>query len=54
MQRVVENLGGGNKDKASANINPSAIIVVAGITKVFVGELVEEGIYNMMMNQHEY
>lgn len=42
MQRVVEALGGG-KDKTAANINPNTVIVVAGIAKVFVGELVEEG-----------
>lgn len=55
--RVLENLsvtnaagsGGGSgassgKDKvSSANLNPSTIIVVSGIAKVFVGELIEEG-----------
>jgi hypothetical protein len=40
MQRVLDGLG--NKEKTNL-INPSTVIVVAGIAKVFVGELVEEG-----------
>ena len=36
------NNGVGAKDKAATNINPSTVIVIAGIAKVFVGELVEE------------
>ncbi len=43
MQRVLENLGGGKDKTSSLNINPSTVIVVAGIAKVFVGELIEEG-----------
>lgn len=42
MQRVLEGYGGGKDKTAAANINPSAVIVAAGIAKVFVGELVEE------------
>ena len=38
MQRVLDGL---NKEKTNL-INPSTVIVVAGIAKVFVGELVEE------------
>lgn len=41
MQKIFDGLGG--KDKVLANINPSTVIVVAGIAKVFVGELIEEG-----------
>ena len=41
MQKVVDGLSSG-KDKTAANINPSTVIVMAGIAKVFVGELIEE------------
>ena len=36
-----------NKEKAAAaaNLNPNTVIVMAGIAKVFVGELIEEGTY---------
>lgn len=53
MTRVLENLGAASafstsaKDKAAAaNLNPSTVIVISGIAKVFVGELIEEGIYS--------
>lgn len=34
-----------SKEKAAvaANLNPNTVIVMAGIAKVFVGELIEEG-----------
>ena len=44
MTKVLDSLGGGGKDsKNAANLNASTVIVVAGIAKVFVGELIEEG-----------
>ena len=44
MTKVLDGLGGGGKDsKNAANLNASTVIVVAGIAKVFVGELIEEG-----------
>ena len=45
MQRVVDNLAvAGGKDRPTVNIMPSTIIAISGIAKVFVGELIEEGI----------
>ena len=41
--RILESLTGGKDKRAANSVNPSTVIVVAGIAKVFVGELVEEG-----------
>jgi hypothetical protein len=45
LQKVVDELSGGKDKAATGSINPSAVIVAAGIAKVFVGELIEEGTF---------
>lgn len=41
MTKVLDGLGG-KDNKNAANLNASTVIVIAGIAKVFVGELIEE------------
>jgi transcription initiation factor TFIID subunit 11 len=42
IQKVIDDMSTKGKEKlATGNINPSTVIIIAGIAKVFVGELVE-------------